>query len=205
MNWVLSAFSRSRFDDIQVFTKLMTSMARAARSAASAGLHERWWSELRAQPEPRTQSVWASKTKPEIERGSGEGTKPPPQNFFENSYLKPCILVYSWSENLYFCPADLGTIGPDFRCLHGSFVKPPIIGSRMKPQLYIPTILIHFKVMLISTWKNRLFQKHVRLYMMVQINPHSEPLPRFEEGFQLCGPNYTLLDRPFSIQDWNSW
>ena len=37
--------------------------------------------------------------------------------------------------------------------------------------------------------------------------PHSEPLPRFQEGFQLCGLHqiYTLLDRPFSIQDWNSW
>ena len=49
-----------------------------------------------------------------------------------------------------------------FQVSAGSVVKPPIIGSRMKPQLYIPTILIHFKVMLISAWKNRLFQKHVR-------------------------------------------
>ena len=41
------------------------------------------------------------------------------------------------------------------------------------------------------------------MYVMVQINRYSEPLPRFQKGFQLCGIHqiYTLLDRPFSIQD----
>ena len=38
----------------------------------------------------------------------GSGEVSPPQKFFENSYLKPCILEYSWSENLNFRPADIG-------------------------------------------------------------------------------------------------
>ena len=62
-----------------------------------------------------------SRAKPEIERGkgSGEGARwAPPQKIFENSYLKPCILVYSWSENLYFSQqiqefSEEG-LGPDF-------------------------------------------------------------------------------------------
>ena len=28
---------------------------------------------------------------------------------------------------------------------------------------------------------------------MIQINPHSEPLPRFEEGFELCGTTEYIL------------
>ena len=57
-----------------------------------------WRGELRAQPEPRAQSAQESRTKPEIERGDevwGGGSVSPPQKNLENSYLKPCILVYS--------------------------------------------------------------------------------------------------------------
>ena len=65
--------------------------------------------ELSAQLKPRMQSARESRAKPEIEwmEGSGEGRglpsegglgrglgKAPPQKNFENSYLKPCILVY---------------------------------------------------------------------------------------------------------------
>ena len=36
-------------------------------------------------------------------RGLGRGLgEPPPQTILENSYLKPCNLVYSWGENLSF-------------------------------------------------------------------------------------------------------
>ena len=42
------------------------------------------------------------------------------------------IFLPSGSRNF----PEMNYIGPDFRCLNGSVVKPPIIGSQMKPQLY---------------------------------------------------------------------
>ena len=53
--------------------------------------------ELRAQSKPRARSPRELRAKREIERGEGSG-RAPPQKFFENSYLKPCILVYSLVE-----------------------------------------------------------------------------------------------------------
>ena len=89
--------------------------------------------------------------------------------------------------------------------LHGSVVK-PLIGSRMKPQLYTNDFDTFQSTNAYLGVEESLLYKN--MYVMVQINPHSEPLPRFREGFQLCGIHQiytTLLDRPFSIQDWNSW
>ena len=44
--------------------------------------------ELRAKPEPRTQSPRELRAKPVIERGRGSGERVP-QKKFANSYLKP--------------------------------------------------------------------------------------------------------------------
>ena len=60
-------------------------------------------SELRVKPKQRARSARdlrskpESKAKPEIERGEiwGEGMGSPSQENFENSYLKPCNLVYT--------------------------------------------------------------------------------------------------------------
>ena len=77
----------------------------------------------------------------------------------------------------------------------------------MKPQLYTNDFYTFQTNAYLGVEESPFFKN---MNVMAQINPHSEPLPRssFEEGFQLCGTTkyiYTLLDRPFSIQDWNSW
>ena len=66
--------------------------------------------ELRAKPESRARSAremrakHESRAKPRLSggRGLGRGSVSPSPENFENSYLKPCILVYIWSENLLF-------------------------------------------------------------------------------------------------------
>ena len=71
----------------------------------------------------------------------------------------------------------------------------------MKPQLYTNEFDTFQSNAYLGVEESPFFKN---MYVMVQINPHSEPLLRFEEGFQLCGTTKyisTLLDRPFSIQD----
>ena len=68
-------------------------------------------------------------------------------------------------------------------CLHGSVVNPPV-RARMKPQLYTNDFDIFQSNAFFGVDEESHFFKN--MYVMVRINPHSEPLPRFEEGFQLC-------------------
>ena len=65
----------------------------------------------------------------------------------------------------------------------GALFKPPI-GSRMKPQPYTNDFGT-FQSNAFFGVEELPFLKNI--YVMVQINPHLEPLPRFEEGFELCG------------------
>ena len=55
----------------------------------------------------------------------------------------------------------------------------------MKPQLYTNDFDTFQSNAYLYMRERIAFSKN--MYVMVQINPHSEPLPRFQEGFQLCG------------------
>ena len=142
------------------------------------GLLNRLEGRIEAQPEPRAQSARESRTSLRLSGGWGLGrgsVSPSPEKIW-NSYLKPCILVYSWSENLYFPPADLGIFRRWTRTrfqvsLHGSVVKPPV-GSRMKPQLYTNDFDTFQSNAYFGVEESPFFKN---MYVMVQINPHSEP------------------------------
>ena len=66
----------------------------------------------------------------------------------------------------------------------------------MKPQLYTNDFDIFQSNAYFGVEESPFFKN---MYVMVQINPHPEPLPRFEEGFQLCGttaPNIYSVGPP---------
>ena len=56
--------------------------------------------------------------------------------------------------------------------MHGSVVKPPV-GSRMKPQLYTNDFDTFQSNAYFGVEESPFFKN---MYVMVQINPHSEPI-----------------------------
>ena len=97
--WVYGVARKLGFGENSVWSSIPLGLERGYQTC--------WRGELRAQSEPRDAK------RPRIDgeawdwaQGAGEGARwAPPQKNFENSYLKPCILEHSWSENLNFSPS----------------------------------------------------------------------------------------------------